>query len=150
MTTASKKNEFRLATLLRLRETTRDECRSSLAEAHRADERLLDQLARLGMEQRQSQDECRKASRPGAIEVDRLVEAHRYVSSLRAREEELRRQRQTLAAEIDRRRQSVVKADQDVQILEKLQERRLLRQRMEEARQEAKQLDEAALQAAAF
>ncbi len=42
---------FRLATLLRLRETTRDECRVLLAEACRADEELLDQLTHLGMEQ---------------------------------------------------------------------------------------------------
>ena len=78
-----------------------------------------------------------------------LVEAHRYVATLRAREEELRRQRQTLTLEIDRRRQSLVKADQDVRILEKLQERRLKRQRLEDARHEAKMLDEAALQMAA-
>ena len=119
------KPRFRLATLLRLRESTRDERRGQLAEAQRADEELVDQLTRLGMEQQQVQDECRKAAGPGDVDVDRLVEAHRYVVSLRTREEELRRQRQTLAAEIERRRQALVKADQDVQVLEKLRDRRL-------------------------
>ena len=53
MTTAAQKNESRLATLLKLRENVRDECRLLLAEAQRADEKLLDQLARLGLEQQQ-------------------------------------------------------------------------------------------------
>ena len=73
---------FRLATLLRLREVTRNERRALLAEAHRADEELVRQLTQLGMEQQRSQDECRKAAAPGAVDVDRLVEAHRYVVGL--------------------------------------------------------------------
>ena len=139
---------FQLATVLRLRESTRDECRGLLAEAHRADEELVAQLTRLSVEQQQVQAECRKAAGPGDVDVDRLVEAHRYVVSLRTREEELRRQRQTLAAEIQRRRQALLKADQDVRVLEKLRDRRLQRQRIEEERQQTKQIDEAALQAA--
>ena len=139
---------FRLATLLRLRESTRDECRARLAEAQRADQELLDQLTRLGMEQQRVQGECRKAAGPGNVDVGRLVEAHRYAVSLRAREDELKQQRQALAVEIQQRRQSLVTADQDVQVLEKLRDRRLERHRVEEGRKEAKQIDEAALQAA--
>ena len=139
---------FRLATLLRLRESTRDECRAQLAESHRADQALIDQLTRLGMEQQRVQEECRKAAGPGDVDVGRLVETHRYILSLRTREEELRQQRQTLAAEIQRCRQALLKADQDVQVLEKLRDRRLERHRLEEERQQSKQIDEAALQAA--
>ena len=139
---------FQLATLLRLRESNRDECRALLAEAHRSDQELLDQMTRLGMEQQRVQDECRKAAGPGSVAVDRLVEAHRYAVSLRAREEELKRRRQTLALEIQQRRQALVKADQDVQVLEKLRDRRLERHRIEEERKAAKQIDEAALRAA--
>ncbi len=139
---------FRLATLLRLRESTRDECRARLAESQRADQELVDQLTRLGMEQQRVQVECRKAAGPGDVDLDRLVEAHRYAVSLRNREEELKQRRQTLAAEIQQRRQALLQADQDVQVLEKLRDRRLERHRAEEERKEAKQIDEAALQAA--
>ena len=139
---------FRLATLLRLRESNRDECRARLAEAQRTDQELLDQMTRLGMEQQRVQDECRKAAGPGSVDVDRLVEAHRYAVSLRARQEELKQRRQTLALEIQQRREALVKADQDVQVLEKLRNRRLERHRIEEERKEAKQIDEAALRAA--
>jgi flagellar export protein FliJ len=139
---------FRLATLLRLRESTRDERRARLAEAQRADQGLLDQLTRLGIEQQRVQEECRKAAGPGNVDVGRLVDAHRYAVSLHTREEELKELRQTLAVEIRQRREALLKADQDVQVLEKLRDRRLERQRLEEGRKEAKQIDEAALQAA--
>ncbi len=81
------------------------------------------------------------------MDVDELVEAHRYAAALRAQEEGLRQKRQTLAAEIDRRRQALLAADRDVKVLEKLRERRQAQHRLEEERQLAKQLDEAALQA---
>jgi flagellar protein FliJ len=139
---------FRLATLLRLRESTRDECRARLAETQRTDQELLDQLTRLGMEQQRGQSECRKAAGPGNVNVDRLVEAHRYAVSLHTRKEELKQRRQTLAIEIQHRRQALLTADQDVQVLEKLRDRRLERYRVEEGRKQAKQIDEAALHAA--
>jgi flagellar export protein FliJ len=147
MTSVPKKSDVQMATLLRLREVTRDERRSLLAEAHRADEELVRQLTRLGIEQQRLRDECRRAAAPGEIDVDRLVDAHRYIVGLQARERALEEQRQSLAAEIDRRRQSLVKADQDVQVLEKLQDRRQRLYRLEDERQQAKQLDESALQA---
>ena len=59
----------------------------------------------------------------------------------------LQRQRQALAAEIDRRRQALLEADRDVRTLEKLRENQLQAHRQEEERQEGKRLDEAALQA---
>ena len=139
---------FQLATLLKLRESTRDECRARLAESQRADQELVDQLTRLGMEQQRVQVECRKAGGPGDVDIERLVEAHRYAVSLRNSENELKQRRQALAAEIQQRRQALLQADQEVQVLEKLRERRLERHRVEEERKEAKQIDEAALQAA--
>jgi flagellar export protein FliJ len=139
---------FRLATLLRLRESTRDEYRARLAESQRADQELVDQLTRLGMEQQRVQVECRKAGGRGDVDLERLVESHRYAVSLRNSEGELNKRRQALAAEIQQRRQALVQADQDVQILEKLCDRRLARHRVEEERKEAKQIDEVALQAA--
>lgn len=140
---------FRLATLLRLREAARDQLRIALAEACRADEELADQLIRLGLERQRLQAECRAVAEPGAVDIDRLVETHRYVSALRLREKDLQEQRRTAAVEIDRRRQSLVEADQNVQALEKLRDRRFERHRLEEERQEAKHLDEIALQAVA-
>ena len=139
---------FRLATLLRLRETTRDQRRVQLAEVHRIDAELQSQLAELDMDQRQLRRDCRTAAGPGVVDIPRLVEVQRYASALRTKQTDLQRQRQTLAAEIDRRRQALLEADRDMQTLDKLRERQLQAHRREAERQESKQLDEAALQAA--
>jgi flagellar protein FliJ len=149
MTSASKKDDFRMATLLRLREAARAERRLHLAEAHRADEELARRLTQLDTEQQRLQDECRQAAGPGEIDASRLAEAHRYIAGLHDRESELQEERESLTVEIDRRRELLVKADQDVQILEKLRDRRLRSRRLEEERQESKRLDEAAIQAIA-
>jgi flagellar protein FliJ len=140
--------QFRLATLLRLREATRDQRRVELAEARRADEELVSQFEQVTIEHDRLQEESRKAAGPGEVDVERLVRAYHYVVLLQTRQEHLRQERQSLAVEIDRRRQALLAADRNVQVLEKLRERRYEQHRQEEERQTAKQLDEAALRAA--
>jgi flagellar protein FliJ len=138
---------FRLATLLRLREATRDERRVQLAESQRADAEFQDQLARLDAQQRRLQNECREAAGPGEVDLPRLVEAHQCAAALRIEQANIERQRRALATEIDGRRQALLEADRDVRTLEKLRENQFEAYRQEENRQESKRLDEAALQA---
>ena len=138
--------QFRLATLLRLREVTRDERRLQLAEVQRTDAELEGELARLDIEQTQLQQECRTAAAPGAVDLGRVLGAQQYASTLRAAATELKQQRRSLAVEIDRRREALLAADRDVRSLEKLCQRDLQARRQNEVRQEAKRLDEAALQ----
>lgn len=140
---------FRLATLLRLREATRDQRRVELAEAYRVDDLLQDGLDRLGQELSRLKAECRQAAGPGRVDVDRLVEAQRYEVTLKARQGQLTRQREAVAEEIERRRQALVEAKRDVHVLEKLREKQARRHQYEENRQEIKQLDETAVQRSA-
>jgi len=140
------KFHFRLASLLRLRETTSDERRVQLAEVHRADAELEHQQKRLEAELQRLLQVCRTTAGPGAVDLPRLVEADQYASTLRTREGELQRRRQALAAEMVLRRQSLLEADRDVRTLEKLRENQSRAHRQEEDRQEGKRLDEAALQ----
>jgi len=142
------KFKFRLATLLRLREATRDERRGVLAEAYRADDVLREHLDRLGEELGRLQAQCRQAAGPGTVDVDRLVEAQRYEVTLRAQQNRLSEQRESVRAEIDRRRQALLAADREVRLLEKLREKQAWRHRQEENRREIKQLDEVAGQLA--
>jgi flagellar export protein FliJ len=139
---------FRLATLLKLRETTRDECRVQLAEAHRADAELKHRQESVAAEQTQLQLECRTAAGPGAVDLRRLIEAGRYACTLRHREEGLHQERQTLAVEIDRRHEAVMEADREVRTLEKLRDHQAETHRQEAERQDGKRLDDAALQTA--
>ena len=137
---------FRLAALLRLRETRRDECRAALAEAYRIDEALARQFDGLSRELDALRNFCRRKASPGAVDIDRLVEAQRYELVIRARQQDIAQQRETLAAEIERRRQVLVEADREVRVLEKLRERQAEQYRRDEELREAKRLDEVATQ----
>jgi flagellar protein FliJ len=135
---------FRLATLQRLREAACDERRVKLAEACRVDDVLRQRLDRLSGEIDRLRDDCRRAAAPGEVEIDRLVEAERYEQSLQLQHAQLVRERETMAGEIQRRRQALLDAHRDVRALEKLRDRQAEQFRNEEERREAKRLDEAA------
>ncbi len=134
--------KFRLATLLRLRESARDERRTLLAQAYRAEDVILQEQQRLEAERAALEQRIRGAVGPGEIEVDRLIEAQRFELVLRAQKEHLARQHELVKAEIERRRQALVEANREVQVLENLREKQHERWRGEESRREVKRLDE--------
>jgi len=133
---------FRLASVLKLREAARDERRAELAEAYRADDTLRARGEGIDAELAGLRGQCRTASGPGVVDVDRLLDGQRYELLLRAYRRQVDAQRNMLAPEIERRRQAVVQANRDVRVLEKLRDRQAQRHRAEEERQLTKQLDE--------
>jgi len=139
-----KKFRFRLATLLRLRNAVRDERRTHLAEAYRADEMLRQEQQRLQRELTDLKDRQRAACGPGQVDVDQLLADQRYALLLNGQQQHLGRQRQLVAAEIERRHGLLVESDREVRVLEKLQERQRERWRAEENRLDIRQLDEIA------
>jgi flagellar protein FliJ len=138
--------KFRLAALLRLRESRRDECRSALAEAYRVDDALKNQYDGLARELDLLREFCRLKASPGTVDIDRLVEAQRYELVARAQQRHVAQQRQAVVAEIERRRQALVEADREVRILDKLRQRQAKQHRREDELREAKRLDEVATQ----
>jgi flagellar protein FliJ len=142
------KFKFRLATLLKLREATRDERRAELAEAYRADDILQERLDQIHGELDAMKSGCRKAVGPGAVNIDLLIESQRYEVTLRAYEKQALAQRERLAAEIERRREALLAANREVRVLEKLRDHQLERHRDEENRRDIKRLDEVAGQRA--
>jgi flagellar export protein FliJ len=137
---------FRLSTLLRLRENLRDECRQQLSAAQRAEDIVAARIAELDGELGGLRQHCQRVSRPGPINVDRLLEAGRYEMTLRAEQQAAQTQRATVSAEVERRRESLVEADRGVKTLEKLEEQQRTRHRFEDSRRDIKQLDAMALQ----
>jgi flagellar FliJ protein len=135
---------FRLATLLRLREVARDERRAALAEAYRAEDMLRQHQELLAGEMSGLKGSCRQAVGPGAVDVDKLLAAQRYEIALRAQQMQLARQQEMIAAEIERRRETLVQANRDVRVLEKLRQRQAERHRDESAHREIRELDEVA------
>jgi flagellar FliJ protein len=139
---------FRLAPLLRLRESRRDECRAALTEAYRIDEVLKEQFEAINREMDAVRDFCRRNAPSGTVDIARLIEAQRYELVARARQAQIAQQRETVAAEIERRRQALVEADREVRVLEKLRQRQIEQHRREEDLREVKRLDEVASQQA--
>jgi flagellar FliJ protein len=143
------KFQFRLDTLLQIRQAARDERRVQLAQAYQADQMIAAELDRLQQELGKLRDRCRDHSGPGRVDVDYLTQAHLHELVLRAQQAEYRQQREAVAEEIERRRQALVQADREVRTLEKLREKQLRRHRQEENRREIKQIDEVAQRCAA-
>lgn len=140
------KFKFRLATLLRLREMTRDERRAQLAEAYRVNDVLRSRLEGLDAELQSLRARRRASAQPGEVDVDRLVEAQRYELTLMVQRQEILSQRETVQAEIQRRRQALAEANREVRVLENLRDKQADEHRREEDRRERKRLDEASLQ----
>ena len=133
--------QFRLKTLLRLREAVRDQRRGELAQAYEA-ERILQQQSNELQSQFAAMLADRRAAAIEHVNVDRLMEMQRYEMILQAQQHTLSQQQQDLRKEIDRRRDALVESDREVRVLEKLRERDELRHRQREQRIEAKELDE--------
>jgi flagellar protein FliJ len=138
------KYKFRLETLQKLREARRDQERSALAEAFRAEQILTEHRDAIAAEQLTLRTMQRDAASARYLDVNRLLEAQRYELVLKSREQELVRQKELLAIETERRRQSLVEADREVRVLELLDERHRQQHRQDEQRNETKQLDETA------
>jgi len=138
------KFKFRLSTLLRLRQSARDERRTQLARAYQADEIVAQEEQRLERDLSELENQSREASKPGPLDVDGLLETRRYELLLRAQRQHVRQQRQAVREEIENRRRTLLEADRGVRVLESLQEKQLQRHRRNENRLEIKQLDETA------
>jgi flagellar protein FliJ len=138
--------KFRLATLLRLRENDRDQRRAELAQAYQADDIMRQQQDELERERREMLDTNRRTAEPGEVDIDRLIQIGRYELLLKAHSDRIRRQREAVAVEIERRRETLVHANREVRILENLREKLRDRHREEDGRRETKTLDEVAIQ----
>jgi flagellar FliJ protein len=135
--------QFRLATLLRLREAVRDERRMQLAEVLGLAEQMSERRKAVEMDLHNSL--AFQMSATGPLDADRLLNATRYELVLRAELRQIELQQEALKAEAEKRRQALVVADRDVRALERLRETQRDRHREEEERRSAKELDEVAL-----
>jgi flagellar FliJ protein len=135
---------FRLETLLRLRMAERDQRRTDLAKALRAEAMLQGEERKLQAEQRTLTEQSRSLKAPGAANVEALLATHRYEGLLSVQAKQIAAQLAQVSAETERRRLVLVEADREVRVLEKLRERQADVHRTNEQRQEAKAFDELA------
>lgn len=138
--------KFRLQTLLQIRIAERDERRVKLAEAFRAEQILQTRITEVANEIEEVRNQSRRASAPGEVHVDTLLNTHRYELLLSAQKKALEQQLAQIQAEVEKRREALVEADRQVRVLEKLREKRWGEYQQKEFKQEVKTLDEVALQ----
>jgi flagellar FliJ protein len=141
------KYKFRLQTLQKVREARRDEQRTALADAFRAEQILAKSRAELAAETETLRALRRAASSGRYLDVNQLLEAQRYELLLKAQSQELTKQAILLAAETERRRQLLVESDREVRVLERLDERHHDEFTQEQSRRETVRMDEIATNA---
>lgn len=134
---------FRLETLKKLREQVRDERRQRYEEALAADEKLVERLNELAQEAHGLRDTANSA-RTGGLDVEKLLETERYLTLLQAEARTVVGHRQTLAQEINTRREALLAADRGVRVLENLKDKQQERFQQELRQEEQKFLDEVA------
>jgi len=135
---------FRLQTLRRLREIHRDEQRGRLATAFEAERILAEQRNAVSAETTALVESQRALMQQGSLDVNQLLTAQRYQMALEAQIRALADQAARLAEEVERRRQSLVEADREMRVLDKLEERKRQQHREAAQRAETKVLDEVA------
>ena len=112
-----------------------------LAEAMRAEDKLRSRREEISGELTSLQQRAREGGQ-GAVNIDRMIDTQRYDAVLRAELSVTGDHLSKIVAEVERRRQSLVAADRDVRILERLHDTQYQRHLQAEAQQQNKQLDE--------
>jgi flagellar FliJ protein len=136
---------FRLNSLLKLRVHTREARQGELAAGLRRLRLVEHTRGEVQDELGELETHMRTSKRGSTIDVDRLLDGHRYQLALASRVAELTKAIGEAQQEVERCRLKLVEADRDVKVLEKLHEQQLDEHRRSLAHHETKQLDETAL-----
>ena len=134
--------QFRLTTLLKLRENDRRQRQIELGQAMEAERIISSQAEAIAQEIVLAKEKVRAVSSPGEVLVDPLLELQRYTLHLRAQASVIAEQIARVRAEVERRRLMLVEADRQVRMLEKLRDKQSVAFRFDEQRREQKLLDE--------
>lgn len=132
--------KFRLQTVLTLAHAERDRCRAELAETMALVRSAEQEIEILDGELRMWA--AGLPSRPGALDVERMVAHDRFGVVLRAKREQAEQRQTVLAAEVATRRELLVAADRELRSLETLHDKQQTQFTIEMNRREQRTLDE--------
>lgn len=114
---------FRFETLLKVRRSRRDLCRQLLAQVMADHRRHAEQSAALESTRTEQMEQIRNLARSGNIDVDGVTRRRYFARQLEAEKAVLDQQYTILSQQLDLCRQALTKADQEVKVLERLQDR---------------------------
>lgn len=116
--------KFRLQSVQKLRIRLRDEAADSLQQARLAIQKLNEQVEQLQAEFTQ-QAQLQSQASSGVINTQRVLESQRYQTHLLSEINSVRHNIALIEQECERRKQILIKREQDVRALEKLYEAQL-------------------------
>ncbi|HBE66815.1 MAG TPA: flagellar export protein FliJ [Planctomycetaceae bacterium] len=118
------KFQFRLLAIIKLRERERDDAAEQYRKSLLAIEKLGQQIAELEAEIAQQMQAQTEASQ-GHLSPDHILAAQRYQHRLSQQIQSLQQTIAQIEPERDRRRQILIKKEQDLKAIEKVQAKRL-------------------------
>lgn len=133
---------FKFESVLRVRRHRRDQCRRMLADLLADDDKLAAERAHLEQTRTEQLDELRELGRRGEVDIDRSASRQYYIGRLLGEMRLVDRKRETLAGQLKLCRQALVKADQEVKMLEKLREKHEHEFRAAHERHSARELED--------
>ena len=137
--------KFRLEPLIKIRENILRECQAELAKAYDARRILEEALQDIENQITEGTASARSLMQPGQkVNVEHLLGLRRQEMYLRANQNDLMQKMQVIDEEIERRRLTVVAANKNLKIVEKLKEKRYEKYLEEEKTKETKAMDEIA------
>ncbi len=134
--------QFKFQALLNYRKYRRNLCRLYLAEVLANERELISQRHSLERDRSNQLDELRDLSREGDINIDRSASRRFFAGQLIGEMQLVDTNRSLIAQQLVLCRQTLSKADQDVKVLEKLEEKQREEFRYYEERREAHELEE--------
>ncbi|GAB4135759.1 MAG: hypothetical protein Tsb009_02380 [Planctomycetaceae bacterium] len=133
---------FRLEPLLKYRRHYRDLCATLLGQLL-ANGRELDlQKESLKAQHRGQLDEIRNIVKQGQLDIDRAANRRYFAGHLIGQMHSLSQQRSLLEEQIQQCRQTLIEADRNVKVLEKLREKQYLEFQTEQLRKTERELSE--------
>ena len=138
-----KQFQFKFQALLNFRRYRRNLCRFYLAEVLANDRDLVSQRHSLVRNRNDQLNELREISREGDVNIDRSASRRYFAGQLTGEMQLVDRNRELISQQLKLCRQALSKADQDVEVLEKLEEKQREEFRYHEERREEHELEEA-------
>ncbi len=137
-----KKFAFQFEPILKLRKNQRELCQQLLAEILRRDAELRARRGAVEQERAAQLDEVRRLLGGGRVNIDASTARRFYANNLIGELVLLERNQALLVQQIKVCRQSLIRADQAVQALEKLAEKQRAELEFDQERRAARELEE--------
>jgi flagellar export protein FliJ len=133
---------FRFETLLKYRQHRYDLVVTLLGQLMSDDRRLVEQRVELEATRLGQLDEIRELANHATFNIDQAAARRYYAGQISGEIQQVLRQRHVLGEQITQCRQALVKTNQDVKVLEKLEEQQQQEFHTEELRKSGRELEE--------